>query len=107
MNDFKPIPQSEMDAIRSLKRAWYRNWGKSGKKKRALLLGHKTIYLLVSYQALLTEYEKQRECLREAKVQHRICRVYCVGLGDECDCGASEHNARIDAVRGREGHGVR
>ena len=56
------------------------------------------------YQALLVEYEKQRECLREAKVQHRICRVYCVGLGDECDCGASEHNARIDAVQGREGH---
>ena len=43
-------------------------------------------YLRVAYQALLAEYEKRGECLRNAKVQHRLCRVDCVGLGGECDC---------------------
>ena len=60
--------------------------------------------------ALLAEHERLREALEGARlVKHgELCNVPPPDMGergpsDECDCGADEHNARIDAALRGEG----
>ena len=51
------------------------------------------------------EQDKLREGVRRIKIQHRICRVECINIPGprECDCGATDYNAQLEALLGEEG----
>lgn len=130
MSNFTPIPQAELDEMQAREEAategpwdvdhWYVydkhereqifRAGQDTLKKHFVPNAHFAAHartdqprLRIAYEALRAENEKLREGLRGVKLRHRICRINCMSIPGPCDCGATEHNARIDALLEGEG----
>ena len=68
-DDFTPIPQAELDAIREIDRAWSASSNWPGGKDYGITLANEAIHLLDAYEALLAEWE---ELIIEVTTLHKF-----------------------------------